>query len=81
MSQAAADPWKLYPSSGWAARVAAEAARWVLWDHSHLTSALEIYHLAAVRFIKCLVSRFLKLGYMERSLFLFFTLPTPTLVQ
>lgn len=80
MSQDAADPWKLYPSSGWAARVAAEAAGWVLWDHSHLTSALEIYHLAAVRFIKCLVSRFLKLGYMERSLFYFLPSP-PTLVQ
>lgn len=52
MSQAAADSWKLYPSSGWAARVAAQAAGWVLWDHGpemgHLTSALELYHLTAV---------------------------------
>lgn len=31
----------------------------------HLTSDLGLYHLAAVWFIKCLVSRFIKLDYTE----------------
>lgn len=50
-------------------KVAAQAAGWVLWDPGsevgHLTSGLELYHLAVVRFNQCLVSRVLNLGDME----------------